>query len=135
MNRLNWNAYDLINEFTTFKQYTELLFDGPLDYIKIEKQLTYVLIWVGHEGLKIYNTWTIDQSKKMLEGYWNRLKETIEPKSNFRIARYNLTKIHQIEGEKIYTYITCLRSHITKCQFRATDVDERIIECLIANVS
>ena len=27
-----------------------------------------------------------------------------------------------------------LCSHITKCQFRATDVDERIIECLIANV-
>ena len=48
MNRLNWNTRDLITEYITFKQYTELLFDGPLDNIKSEKQLTYVLIWVGH---------------------------------------------------------------------------------------
>ena len=31
---------DLITEFKTFKQYTELLFDRPLDNIKSETQLT-----------------------------------------------------------------------------------------------
>ena len=128
-----FDSNDLITEYHTFKQYTSLLFDGPLDKLKTDaKQLTYVLIWVGKVGLKIFNTWPIDNEKKTLEGFWKRLQETIEPKCNFRLARYNLLKIYQHDDENIDTFINRLRIHADKCKFKDSELDDRLIECIIA---
>ena len=132
VNRFNWDSDDLITEFHTFQQYTKLLFDGPLEKTKVEKQLTYVFIWVGRPGLKIYNTWTVADADKTLTNYWKRLQETIEPRCNFRLARYNLPKITQEANENIDTFITRIRLHAGKCRFTEAELDDRIIECIIA---
>ena len=108
-------ANDLTTEFHTFRQYTDLLFEGPLEKLKTDaKQLTYVLLWVGRIGLKIFNTWPIKKEEKTLKGFWERLQETIEPRCNFRLARYNLTKIFQHDDENINTFVTRLRIHADK---------------------
>ena len=81
LHKFDWDANDLTTEFHTFRQYTELLFEGPLEKLKTDtKQLTYVLLWVGRIGLKIFNTWPIMKEEKTLKGFWERLQETIEPR-------------------------------------------------------
>ena len=62
-----WSGY-LPHELMAFKQYVTLIFKGPLSKLKSEERMTYVLIWIGEEGLRIYNTWNSDQNSNRILG-------------------------------------------------------------------
>ena len=49
--RMNWLAADLPTEFRSFKQYCELIFSGPFRDKEQAERVTYILLWVGQEGL------------------------------------------------------------------------------------
>ena len=85
LHSFNWQSDDLPAEFEHFKEYTELLFDGPLEKLTPQKQLTYVKIWLGREGLKIFKSWNVPTADKSLPAFWKRLGEVIQPRSNFRL--------------------------------------------------
>ena len=79
-----WSG-DLPHELMAFKQYVTLISKGPLSKLKSEERMTYVLIWIGEEGLRIYNTW--NNETKTLITFWDHLSEVVEPRSNYRLAR------------------------------------------------
>ena len=88
--RLNWLAADLPTEFASFRQYCELIFRGPFADKDEAARVTYILLWVGQEGLRMYNTWDLsDSDSKKVDVIWGRFRALIEQKANFRLSRFN----------------------------------------------
>ena len=75
-----WSG-DLPQELMAFKQYVTLIFKGPLSKLKSEERMTYVLIWIGEEGLR--------NSNRIL-GPPERGPSYKKPRSNYRLARLQL---------------------------------------------
>ena len=82
--RMNWLAGDLPTEFASFRQYCELIFRGPFADKDESALVTYILLWVGQEGLRMYNTWDLSDSDS------KKVDVIIEPKANFWLSRCNL---------------------------------------------
>ena len=88
--RLNWLAADLPTEFASFRQYCELIFRGPFADKDEAARVTYILLWVGQEGFRMYNTWDLSDSvSKKVDVIWGRFRALIEQKANFRLSRFN----------------------------------------------
>ena len=83
---MDWSSADLPTTFYNFKQYCELIFSGPQVDKDEATRVTYVLLWVGQEGLRMYNTWDLtDDARKKLSVLWNGFARMIEPKTNYRL--------------------------------------------------
>ena len=88
---MDWNGLDLPKAFNSFKQYCQLIFDGPLNQKEEKVKAPYILLWIGGEGRKIFNSFELsDEEKQKIDVIFNKLTTHVEPKSNFRIARYQL---------------------------------------------
>ena len=61
---MDWQSSNLTQTFKLFKQQLELFF--VVNKIKIEQQVNYILLRVGNEGLKKYNTWLLTEEKNVL---------------------------------------------------------------------
>ena len=64
---MNWDASNLPEEWQKFKLHIELIFSGPLNSKTEEEQVSYLLLWIGQPGRKIYKTWSdisADDAKK-----------------------------------------------------------------------
>ena len=48
--QMEWNDSDLPMAFKSFKQYCQLIFDGPLNAKEDKVNATYILLWIGEEG-------------------------------------------------------------------------------------
>ena len=74
-----------------FKELCTLLFNGPLADITEERQVNFLLLWVGEEGREIAASWDLSNAdRKKLSPYWGRFEKFVKPKSNFRVARFKL---------------------------------------------
>ena len=134
--RMDWSSADLPTTFYNFKQYCELIFSGPLADKDEATRVTYVLLWVGQEGLRMYNTWDLtDDARKKLSVLWNGFARMIEPKTNYRLNRFNLQRYRQAEHESVDEYMTRCKLQAKKCNFRdAIETDERLIEQLTVGI-
>lgn len=95
--------------------------------------MTYLLLWLGQEGITIYNSWEItEEEKKDYKAIMKKFENYLEPKTNFRVARYNLQKFMQAENESSDEFLTRCRTQAKKCKFDpAKEFDEKLIEQLI----
>ena len=59
---MDWQSSNLAETSKLFKQWLELFF--VVNKIKIEQQVNYILLRVGNEGLKKYNTWLLTEEEK-----------------------------------------------------------------------
>ena len=57
--QMDWETNDLILAFGKFRQKCELMFKSILKDADGEEQVSYILLWVGEQGLDIYNS-TLD---------------------------------------------------------------------------
>ena len=104
--RLDWSAAELPVEFANFRQYCDLIFGGPLADIAEPKKFTYVLLWVGKEGLRIYNTRELTEAQRTVETLWERYTDILQPKSNHRLNRFNLQRYRQEISESVDEFMT-----------------------------
>ena len=101
--RMNWLATDLPREFRSFRQYCELIFSGAFAEKGQSERVTYILLWVGQEGRRMYNTWDHSETdKKDVEVIWAKFQALIEPKSYYRLSRFHLQKFRQLSSETVY---------------------------------
>ena len=133
---MNWQAVDLPTEFRSFRQYCELIFRGPFAAKGQGERVTYILLWVGQEGLRMYNTWELTEAEKQdVDVIWDKFQSLIEPKSNYRLSRFHLQKFRQTNTETVDEYMTRCRTQARKCRLRdAIETDERLTEQLIVGV-
>ena len=77
---MDWNESDLSTAFKSFKQYCQLIFDGPLNQKKEKVKATYIFLWIGEEGQKIYNSFELsNEEKQTLDVNFNKFTTYVEP--------------------------------------------------------
>ena len=85
---MDWNDTDLPTTFKTFKEYCQLIFNGSLNKKEEKEKVTYILLWID-EGLKIFNSFDLSEEEKAkTDTIFDKFTEYGEPKSNFRIPRF-----------------------------------------------
>lgn len=131
---LDWSAPNVSQQFQEFRSLCELYFGGPLADVSEERQVNYLLLWVGKEGRQIANSWTLTAAeKKLLKEYWDRFTSHVSPKSNFRLARHTLRAMTQRQGEPVDAFVRRLRSVGNECEYN--DTDEQIIDAFIFGIN
>ena len=131
---MDWNSSDRAQSFKEFKQLAEIWF--KIKDIKKEDQHNYIIIWSGSEGLKIFNTWGLnDTDLRDPTNIWERFSKHIEPPENYRINRLEFLRYRQMESESFDEFFTRCKAKARKCRFRDNDTEEeRIIEVIIAGI-
>jgi len=129
---MDWNDTDLPTVFKTFKQYCQLIFNGPLNKKEEKEKATYILLWIGEEGLKVVNSFELsDEDKAKTDMIFDKFTKYLEPKSNFRIARFQLQGFRQTKDESVDSFMARCKLQAQKCQFTEAEMEERLIEQLI----
>ena len=129
---LEWSATDLPTAFKNFQSYCEFVFKGPLASKKPEEKATYLLLWLGQEGINIFQTWNLSaEDQKDPAKIFERYKKHFEPKTNYRLSRFQLQKMGQIGTENADEFMTRCRIQADKCKFSDTELESRLIEQII----
>ncbi|KAK3719566.1 hypothetical protein QZH41_006864 [Actinostola sp. cb2023] len=131
---MNWEATDITDEFARFKQYCNLVFDGPYSKKSAIEKSSYILLWIGRQGVDIYNSfvWDNEDDKTKLEPIWSKFEKHLAPRTNYRLARYQLQQLKQTSDENIDDFMTRCRNQANKCKFRdQRETNERLVEQLI----
>ena len=131
---MNWDSDNLPDTFASFRQYCELIFDGPYSSKSDSEKAAYLLLWIGSTGLEIYNGWTFsnDADRKVVTELFRRFETHVQPKSNSWLARFQLQQCRQRTDESTDDFIGRCRHMAKKCKFvDSSEVDFRLVEQLI----
>ena len=131
---MDWKSANLPETFRRFKQMCQFIFDGPLEKKTEIVKIQYLMLWVGEEGRDIRDGWQMnDDDKKLLRAHWERFKNYVKPKSNFRVARFQLRALRQEPNESVDAFMTRAKRIASECEY--TDRDEQLLDTLITGVS
>lgn len=120
--------------YKEFKQLSELWF--KVKNTKVEDQYSYIILWCGKEGLRMYNTWGLsDEQLKDPKNLWEKFSAQIEPQENFRIHRFEFQRYTQRSSESVDDFFSRCKEKAMKCRFKDNaELEERIIEVLISGM-
>lgn len=126
MPKLDWCATNLAESFKLFKQRAEMYF--AIKDIQGEQKVRYILLAVGEEGLKRYNSWTLtDEQKKDPDVIWQHFEQQLEPSDNFRVCRLKLRHYRQKPDESLDDFVNRCKLLALKCEFTDNELKERLI--------
>ena len=134
----SWEDEDLGNSFKKFRRYCDLMLSTPTYANRSNaEKVNYILLWLGPQGVEIYDSWTHLSSQQLQDPthLWQAFQDYFEPKTNFRLARYQLRDIRQKSGEPIDSFVTRLKTHSKKCRYPESVKDDMIIEQVIVGVA
>ena len=102
--------------------------------IKTEQQVNYILLRVGNEDFKKYNSWLLtEEEKRTPEIIFNKFIEQLEPKENFRINRLKLMTYKQESEESFDDFVNRCRRMTQRCSLTEHEQQQWIIELIIAS--
>ena len=129
--RMDWSKGNQAETFALFKQRLQLYFN--VKNIKADQQAAHLLLLVGEEGLARYNAWNLPpEQKNDLKQIWKRFEEQLEPSENFRVSRLKLMSFRQRGDESLDEFVNRAKHQANKCSFSPAELDERILELIIA---
>ena len=131
---LNWETPDIPNAFRSFRQYCNLIFEGPYSAKSEKEKVTFLLLWTGRHRIDLYNSWTWNspEDKHKLDAVWKKFSDHIEPKVNAYLARFQLSQLKQHSDEAVDDFIARCRVAAAKCKFAdIVEMNTRLIEQLI----
>ena len=129
-----WHDDNLPQKFKSFRRYCELIFSTPAYSSKPNSELVkYILLWMGPQAIELFDNWTLtEEQRHNPEDVWSAFQNYFEPKSNFRLARFQLRDLVQQANESIDTYVNRLKVQAQKCNFSSTSIQEdNIIDQII----
>ena len=130
--QIDWNGSDLPTGLKKFKQYYQLIFDGPLSQKEQKVKATYIVLWIGEKGRKIFNSVELSEDEKQkTDVIFDKFTAYLEPKLNFRIARYQLQGFRQSDDESVDSFMARCKIQAQKCRFGEGEIEDRLIEQLI----
>ena len=130
--RMDWGAPNLAESFRMFRQRMELYF--KVKHTAAADQVPTVLLAVGEEGLRRYNCWELTKDQQQeVKIIFEKFTEQLEPQENFRVCRLKLAKTMQQPTEKLDDFINRCRQIAIKCAFETKELEERLIEQIIAS--
>ena len=129
--RMDWSVNNQADTFKLFRQRIELYFKAKI--IEPEDQVVHILLQVGDEGLRRYNSWTItDDERKNPGTIFEKFIEQLEPSENYRISRLKLMHFRQRQDENLDCFVNRCKLLALKCEFEGNELNERLIELVIA---
>ena len=132
--QMDWEAPDIVATFSRFKQKCELMFCSVLKSANDEERASYLLLWVGEQGLDKYNSWTFEEEedRKKPDKLLSRFQKHLEPRSNHRIYRYKLQDMRQNVDEAADDFVTKMKAIAVKCKYRDDkEMEDRLVDQLI----
>ena len=131
----DWEAPDLTKQFKTFRRYCELVLQTPTYAAKAPKEVVnFILLWMGPQAVEIFDNLKFDPvtDKEQPEKVWNAFLAYFEPKSNYRLARFQLRDYVQGQNEPIDTFVTRLKIQAQKCNFvDVAQTEDQLIDQII----
>ena len=130
---MDWSSPDLAEALSLFKQKVELFLEDE-EITNDEAKARKIKRGIGDEGLKRLNAsgLTVDQQKKSKD-LWDFFERQLKVNINFRIHRLHLMQYRQQQGESTDDFITRTRTLALKCDFGETELNERLVELVIAS--
>ena len=93
-----------------------------------------VLRGIGNEGLKRLNASGMsDADKKRPDKIWELYESQLKTNLNFRVHRRHLMDYRQRSEESVDDFVTRAHTQALKCEFEESELEERIIELMIAS--
>ncbi|XP_014671070.1 PREDICTED: uncharacterized protein K02A2.6-like isoform X3 [Priapulus caudatus] len=133
--RMDWSSPDRSQALNEFRQVANMWF--TIKRIASADQHTYIILWSGKEGLRMFNTWNLTEDElNSPVNIWDAFSQQLVPRDNFRIHRLEFQRFKQGVSESIDDFVLRCRTKAAQCNFTTEDIiEERIIEVLIAGVS
>ena len=129
--RMDWSVQNQADTFKLFKQRIELYFKAKR--IEPEDQVVHILLQVGDEGLRRYNSWSLTEDERKDPGkIFEKFMEQLEPSENYRISRLKLMHFRQQQDENLDCFINRCKLLALKCEFEDNELNKRLIELIIA---
>ena len=129
----NWEVPDLPEEFNMFKQRMNLIF-ADQEVVDEKKKAIKIKIAIGNEGLRRVNSSDLTETdKEKPDKLWELLEAQLKVNINFRVHRLELSRYRQKVDETIDQFVTRCRDKAKSCDFEANELDERVIELVIAS--
>ena len=129
---MDWSVPNPAETFKLFKQRIDLYFKAKR--IESADQVVHILLQVGDEGLRRYNSWTLsEEDKKDPNKIFAAFEEQLEPLENYRISRLKLTHYRQTREECLDDFINRCKLQALKCDFVDDELNEHLIELIIAS--
>ncbi|KAL5017321.1 hypothetical protein ScPMuIL_006910 [Solemya velum] len=128
-----WDVPGVADDFKIFQQRMEL---GFLDHGITDKgkQAVKLKIAVGNEGLRRINSSGLSDEDKNDPGKLFKLfKDQLKISVNFRIRRLEFLRLRQHKGETLDEFVNRCRTKAKDCDFTDEELDERVIELVIAS--
>ena len=135
----DWDSSELVQQFRSFRRYCELLLSTPTYASKTPKQIVnYILLWMGPQAVEVFDNWShlTDDQKEVPENVWDAFSQYFEPKSNFRLARFQLRDLKQDNKESVDSFVNRLKVQAKKCNFKdASSFEDNLIDQFIKGIS
>ena len=129
---MDWSSNNLAESFKLFQQRIKLYFS--IKNIDTDGQVPIILLAVGEEGLRCYNSWSLtNEQQKQPDTIFTHFLEQLEPSENFRISRLKLSQFSQNQNESLDEFINRCKILAQKCDFTDQEMNERIIEQIISS--
>lgn len=130
---MKWTESDLGEALSLFKQKMILYLEDE-EITDARKQARKICRGIGDEGLRRLNASGLsDDQKATPDNLWNFFENQLKISVNFRIHRLHLMQYRQKTGESLDDFVTRARTLALKCQFSDDELNERIIELIIAS--
>ena len=129
---MNWNAPDVADTFKLYKQRLLLVCEDN-DVTENERIPRKIKIAVGDEVLRRLNAsglWDVEQ--KNPAKLWSLFETQLKVAVKCRIHRLSLMQYRQKEDESLDEFVTRARTQAQMCEFEDKEMQERIIELVIA---
>ena len=89
---------------------------------------------MGPTAVQLYDNWTnlTEEQRKNPDDIWSAFESYFQPKTNYRLARFQLRSITQQVNVPIDTYVHRLKQQAQKCKFNDNEtIDDNIIDQVI----
>ena len=84
--KMDWASDNLAESFKMFEQRLRLFF--KVKKTRAADQVFNILLQVGEEGLRRYNSWTLTEEEQADPAViFRQFKDQLEPAENFRVSR------------------------------------------------
>ena len=130
---MNWESPNLADTLKLFKQKMPLVCEDNevTDSTKIARKIK---IGLGDECLSRLNTSGLSEDdKKRPDMLWKFFEKQLHISVNFRIHCLALMQYRQKEGESLDDFVNHARSLAQQCNFTEENLQERLIELIIAS--
>ena len=132
MPTFDWKTDNMAENFRLFKQRMNLFFQ--VKKVKDEDKPAMILLATGNEGLRRFNCWNLSEDdQKKPEVLFEHFEEQLEPQDNYRVCRLKLSSYSQKKDESIDDFVNRCRLLANKCKLSNTELDERLLELIIAS--